>query len=506
MNTSSTIRHYLPLFIGVLLVVIVIQVASSQASEITKGQTSAILPVAGAPSPEDTNCHPGSGWMLTYGSTQTEIANQVQQTLSSIGIEANVKARNFGETDSCGNFSLISIDFSISVNEPQISSTVRREDFVERIHPILAEFGKPALGNVQITFLPGGTVLTIRPGSATFSARDTESSSTQQVYLPLTVHSYIRTGDLTQRIFVVVYDPVLSNGQYLSEYLHWAKHSDMTQKAVEFFHEASHGILNYTVAATTILTDGWPALIDGFQYTEAEYLAVISGQTPAHSPSNVDYNKIVNDTRLDICGKANRNEIDEVWIYNGPYFGFAESTLVGPGAYWYNSSPVPKPYTCNRLIPIMGPSPERPDMTGHGEGHRMEATMTQVYGSWQQNHINHNWDRFALVKAQSPDYSYSGCGDIHYPPNGTSDYDYANPSFVDSNCDDFYNYPDLGDPAKTVKPVSCATWGCDHFGFMMYWFEHLPYQSGCGPDKVANNWWLYFADPALANHPLSACR
>jgi hypothetical protein len=511
MKPSSTRQSTLPILVLVLFVVFVIQVTSSQAVEVAKGQTSTTPPVASNPSPEVIHCREGSGWMWTYGPTQPVSAGQVQQTLSSIGIEAVVKTRSFGEADSCGNFSLVAIDFSLTVNHPQFATSTERQELVEKIHPILAEYGNPSLGNIQITFLPSKTVFNIRPGTAPADYIESKNlgsiiTSTQQVFLPITTHSYIRPDEIIKRVFIIVYDPILGNGQTLSDYLYWAEHSDMTQAAVDLFHEASHGELHYTIADTIVLTDGWPVKMDGFQYTEAEYLAVISGQTPAHSPDNVDYNKIVNDPRLDICGRANRYEIDEVWIYNGPYFGFWESTLVGPGAYWYNSPPVPGPYTCNRLIPIMGPSPERPDMAGHGEGHRMESTMTQAYGSWQQNQTNHNWERFALVKALSPDYTYSGCGNIHYPPNGTSGYDYGNQAIVNSNCDDFENYPNLSDPAITVKPVSCSTWGCNHYDYMMYWFGHLPDKPGCGADQVANDWWKYFADPALALNPMSACR
>ncbi|MGC9025370.1 MAG: hypothetical protein ACP5NB_11190 [Chloroflexia bacterium] len=135
----------------------------------------------------------------------------------------------------------------------------------------------------------------------------------------------------------------------------------------------------------------------------------------------------------------------------------------------------------------------------------MEATMTQVYGSWEQNRTAHNWERFALVKALSPNYSYSGCGNIHYPPNGEQGYDYENTTPVLSNCDDFANYPNLGNPADTAKPVSCLEWGCTALGYLAYWFSHLPSNSGCGPDGVANNWWKYFADPALALDPSSPC-
>ena len=313
-------------------------------------------------------------------------------------------------------------------------------------------------------------------------------------------------GTLNRKVYVIVYDPLLSNGQHLSAYLGWNNHTILTQGTLDFFRQVTDDYLNYTVAYTTVVTDGWPVKADGFRYTETEYLAVMSGQSPPHTPDDVNYNAIVNSPQFDICGKLNRDEIDEVWIYNGPYFGFAESTLVGPGAYWYNSPPVPGPTNCNRLLPIMGPSPERGlECAIENFGHRTESTMVQVYGSWEQNRTSHNWERFALVKALSPNYSYSGCGNVHYPPNGTSDYDYGNPSTVMSNCEDFANYPNLSDPYTVLQPVTCSIWSCSHLEYFRYWFSHFPSSAGCGPDNVANNWWRYFADPALALNPLSAC-
>lgn len=312
---------------------------------------------------------------------------------------------------------------------------------------------------------------------------------------------------LPRKVYVVVYDPLLSNGQLLSERLNWLQHASLTQGTIDFFHRVSGGRLVYKVVDTKIVTDGWPEKVDGFRYTEAQYLNVINGNVSPHWPDAVNYNKIVNDINLDICGRANRGEIDEVWIYNGPYFGFYESTLVGPNAYWYNSPPVPGPHNCNRLIPIMGPSPERGlESAIHNFGHRTESTMERVYGSWQRNRTTHNWERFTLVKALSPSYSYSGCGSIHYPPNGTSDYDYGNTSTVMSNCGDFANYPNLSDPTAVLQPVTCSIWNCSELGYFSFWFSHLPSNPGCGPDNVANNWWLYFAEPAHALNPSSACQ
>jgi len=360
----------------------------------------------------------------------------------------------------------------------------------------------------RIFEIGSGTIVTTQQAGELYSRiNDSENGlSDNDGILTVNTTTSSQENGLIRKIYVVVYDPLLNNSQLLSEYLGWNDHATLTQETIDFFTQASNNQLIYTVVDTTVITSGWPVQIDGFQYTETEYLDVIGGQSPGHSPDRVDYNAIVNDPALDICGRVNREEIDEVWIYNGPYFGFYESTLVGPEAYWYNSPPVPGPHNCNRLIPIMGPSPERGvDSAIHNFGHRTESTMTQVYGSWQQNRTAHNWERFALVDSLSSNYSYSGCGNIHFPPNGTSDYDYSNSGTANTNCEDFLNYPNLGDPANTVQPVTCSTWGCSAVGYYNYWFSHLPSGPGCGPDDVANNWWRYFVEPSRALNPSSLC-
>jgi hypothetical protein len=141
----------------------------------------------------------------------------------------------------------------------------------------------------------------------------------------------------------------------------------------------------------------------------------------------------------------------------------------------------------------------------HSFGHRTEATMARTYGYWEENHTRHNWEKFALVKAQSPDYSYSGCGTIHYPPNGVTGYDYSNPDGTLTNCDDFWNYPNLSDPLLVTQPVTCTTWDCTELGYLSYWYSHLPAVADCDTEVVANNWWLYFSNPNLALYPSLYC-
>ena len=249
-----------------------------------------------------------------------EVGTQAQQALRSAGIDASVTARSFGEVDSCETYKQLATDFTLVLGAwPSVTTLPDRESVGQAIRRILGTIAHPSLGNVNLTY-PDGEHIVLH---------------SDVVMPPLLPSPSIPAGIeiVTKKVYVVVYDPLLSNGRLLSQELNWLSHAALTQGTVDFFQQASHGEMNYQVVETTVLTDGWPELIDGYRYTEQEFLAAIRGQGPWHSPGNVSYNKIVNDSRLDICGKANRGEIDEVWIYNGPGFGFYESTLVGPGAY-----------------------------------------------------------------------------------------------------------------------------------------------------------------------------
>ncbi len=438
-------------------------------------------------------CYPGTGWTWTYGSFQPALAAAIQKDLAGLGLSTTVKARQFGETDSCGAFEAYAVDLTIAVKSQLPIGKGEQQEIAGRLYPLLEQRAKPKLGRVTLEFPTSGDRLVLN-GPPDQSPQPTRATAARE------------DAGILRRVYVVVYDPMLSNGQLLHEYMGWFDHAYLTQGTVDLFASASNGYVQYEVVATTVITDEWPVTVDGFRYTEEEYLAVLGGELPPHEPSAIDYNAILNDPQLDPCGKLNQGEIDDLWLYGAPYFGMWESTLAGPGAFWYNSPPVPDENTCQRLMPIMGPSYERDlDCATHNFSHRTESTMTRVYGSWEQNRTLHNWDRFGLVLAQSPDYWYSGCGSGHYPPNGQSDYDYSNTSTVPCTCDDFANYPNLGDPQDTAQPVGCSAWDCDHTTYMGWWHGHLPANPACGPDTVANNWWNYFAVPALANDPPSGC-
>ena len=100
-------------------------------------------------------CIPGTAWRWTHGPLFPEKANQLQQSLRSVGITAQVTARSFGETDSCGEFRLYEVDFFINIRELHIATLIEQDDIVEQIKTIVGEHEHLKPGRLQIT-LPNG--------------------------------------------------------------------------------------------------------------------------------------------------------------------------------------------------------------------------------------------------------------------------------------------------------------------------------------------------------------
>jgi hypothetical protein len=85
----------------------------------------------------------------------------------------------------------------------------------------------------------------------------------------------------------------------------------------------------------------------------------------------------------------------------------------------------------------------------------------------------------------------AACGNVHFPPNGTADYDYGNQSPVLSTALDWKtNWPNL---LGIWRSVRAADWGATHHGYMVWWHDHLPRRPGLRAGRQAN-WWKYAQD------------
>jgi len=123
-------------------------------------------------------------------------------------------------------------------------------------------------------------------------------------------------------------------------------------------------------------------------------------------------------------------------------------------------------------------------------GHRVESIMSRVF----QNHGpgQNLWERFIRYEQVAP--GQAQCGNVHFAPNSTRDYDWGNPRSVMSYCDDWYSFPEL--PGR-ARRVNSAEWGNgDMRAHHMWWLEHLPCAEG-ETYGVSNNWWQYVVNPNL---------
>jgi hypothetical protein len=319
------------------------------------------------------------------------------------------------------------------------------------------------------------------------SDEETEEDEEEEIETP---QSKPESVPRKERLALVInYLPIIEDSKDAQEYFGWSDPNEDIAVYVQDLNSFS----DYKYKVVETITDSdFPVKEDGFEYTAQQYKDCINNSETCHMPDTADYGAI--EKEYGICERINDKEIDEVWIMGGPYFGFYESTLIGPAdfAFYYNSGPQIND-ACNRLVPVMGFSYERPDSLLHNFGHRTESTLTQLFGGWEQNQLINPMDKFGMNAAQSPDYSFSGCGSVHYAPNSKSDYDYSNNEPIESYCDEFANYPNIDTDQRKV--VTCEDWGCDGEQHMIWWLGKIPNNPGKDSNGIYNDWWRYIIDP-----------
>jgi hypothetical protein len=288
---------------------------------------------------------------------------------------------------------------------------------------------------------------------------------------------------VTKKVLVLDFNPVLTtqSNQKLTDYRGWDNPKLLEASYIEDIRNNSGSYVDYQIVEHKEI-NAFPTKTDGFAYSEAGYLDCLNNNT-CHNPDTLNYQKILSD--YDVCGKRNRGEIDELWLWGGPHFGYFEAALAGPNAFWYTSDPIGNT-ECNKLLPIMGfnyQSNTALMLTNLIK--RVEAAMVHVYGTWEHGKDNNPWNRFTLVDRDLPEQAV--CGYSHYAPNSDSEYQWDNHRNVDSSCANWFNYPQL---SADKQSINCDTWGCDNYGFNKWWLNHLPRYEGSSNGKL-NNWWRY---------------
>lgn len=195
-----------------------------------------------------------------------------------------------------------------------------------------------------------------------------------------------------------------------------------------------------------------------------------------------------------LCQRINNENIDQVWLWVDPRPGYDP----GPGVEYAISSDyfetgaqyatVANPAFCggtNSFV-IMGFDFTRTaDWALHSYGHFMEGLL----GNLQT--VELFWYRFGGNTSAGWPLD-KRCGNVHFPPNGASDYDYSNGTTVTGNwCEDWDPY---GDGSK--QSFNCSKWGCTQEGYLKWWMQSIPgyrntvvYES-----KLLPSWWDFIGD------------
>jgi glycosidase/glycogen debranching enzyme len=302
------------------------------------------------------------------------------------------------------------------------------------------------------------------------------------------------------KVAVVVQDPSLP--QYGGKKMHevvktpgrtfmWNDPRELSKEYEAALEKISHGTVQYEVVKIiddTLLFSNRNDNNQPVGMTEmVRLLMEPDWKTLKNIGTHFDYKRFVEHYGFDKM--RDRDEINEVWVWSFPYGGMWESNYCGKTGFWLNSDPTTT--TMNeKLLVVMGLNYERKmSLALESYGHRTESVLWHLYGRWERGVANpNNWEKYTQFDTPNP--GQANIGNIHFPPNGSHDYDWVNKTPVTTCADGWNFYPDI--KSDMTRTVDCTEWQCSHEGYMSWWFSHLPHFAGINPaDGHLNNWWRY---------------
>lgn len=300
------------------------------------------------------------------------------------------------------------------------------------------------------------------------------------------------------RVFLLVYNPILEKkgGVRLNQYLNLNNPYLLADSFITEIKNDSYGLMNYKIVGSKEIDD-YPLKQDGFQYADESYLECWRDKTLCHgfgaiygNPDIANYNKILTDQQ--ICEMANANYFDELWMIAAPWFGFWEANMAGPGGFRTNG-PVIYNTTCTKPQHIMGFTNHTPiDNMMENYAHRSRGTF-DTFINVPPNSTGYNWNQFKSSKRYNPTAPFVGCGEEHFPPNTLEEYNVRDTTPVNSNCDDWLNYPNFKGEPQGIKEINCNAWECTAAGFFRWWLKHFPHVGGIDNLGKYNSWWNYIS-------------
>lgn len=299
---------------------------------------------------------------------------------------------------------------------------------------------------------------------------------------------------ITRKYMTLIYNPIIEShgGARLITVESWNNPDTLAAQFVADMATASNNLAHY-VAGPRVELDAYPVKEDGFQYTDATYLACLDAshqdpfdKTKCNKPDQadgfgyaIDYLAMLNSNN--ICARFNAGEFDELWMFGAPFMGFWEANQAGSQAVNTNG-PIVVGSTCQGRLNIFGFAYHVGETNMlHDYGHRIDGGLKSLLPNGGSV-----MDEFTREDLHNP--GQAECGITHFTPTSAIEYQYDNMRNVTSSCGDWLNYPNRTG-ATTI--INCSAWGCDERLYHIWREQHLPHVAGVAADGSSNNWWTY---------------
>ena len=291
-------------------------------------------------------------------------------------------------------------------------------------------------------------------------------------------------------VYVMNFDPLL-NGQPLHTYSsNWNNPNNLNPLFSSDIKQSSGGLINYQIVRQADIAK-YPPKPGGYVFSSIEYQNCLNsnGTSSPRCKDLIDINAVLN-TRYDpgyvsACEALGTGGIDEIWLWGGPWMGYLEVYMFGPETVCTG---------VNKNFAVMGFNYERgPGEMIHDMGHRAEGALQVGIGLTTWDSFDGQRLRYINPTLPDVDANNAHCGNVHFPPNAKNAYDYSRNRVVQSDCDDWANYPNLTGQKKLVNDINwCAIPATDDCqrGFMNWWLSRLPRKLGWYNDTHLN-WWQY---------------
>ena len=179
---------------------------------------------------------------------------------------------------------------------------------------------------------------------------------------------------LTRKVMVINFRPAAIPAA-------WPRADDLIPQYIEAMKKASGNRLAYQIVKKLDVST-YPVLPGNRQYDDVTWAQALQDDTQAYRDQNnnyliADYPHLIQEYSL--VPAVQSRQMDEVWMFGGPYFGFYESCMIGRGAFWCNGPALQR--DCSRFV-VMGFNYQRQvrEMV-HDYGHRAERILAKHFGS-----------------------------------------------------------------------------------------------------------------------------